>query len=116
MRKATGTITLPIGIETGRDGQYEVEARFDYIIHPGSEATRWEPGYAATVELEGCMVKMDGKWHSAHWLIDLVCDDDEVTGACLNDADERYHDNLERQAEARREDRMLAAWDEGRAA
>lgn len=103
MSKIHGVVTLPIGIETGKRGQHEVEAKFTYVVTAGRSQTYWQPGEAATVELAGCYIVTDEGSIPAHWLADLLCDDDEVVGACLNDAEDRHQSGLEQQAEYRRE-------------
>ena len=103
MNKIYGAVTLPIGIETAKGCQHDADVKFTYSVTPGRAQTYWQPGEAATVELAGAYIVNDAGSTPAHWLAELLCDDDEVLGACLIDAEERHQDGLEQQAEYRRE-------------
>lgn len=103
MNRIWGVVTLPIGIETAKGCQYEAEVKFNYTVTPRRSHTYWQPGDASTVEIDGAYVITSEGSTPAHWLADLLCDDGEVIGACLNDAEDRHQNNLEQQAEYRRE-------------
>ena len=87
--------------------EYEIELLVSYTVTAGSPATYWQPGECADVEIESIQARNDKVWHPADWLIDMLWEDGEIVGACLNDADERHQDALEQRADAAREERMF---------
>ncbi|WP_230280232.1 hypothetical protein [Croceicoccus sp. Ery15] len=108
-RKIHGSVKVPanMNLHALHGEEYEIELLVSYTVTAESPATHWEPGEAASVDIESIQARTDKVWHPADWLIDMLWEDGEIVGACLNDAEERHQDALEQRADAAREERMF---------
>ncbi|MBO9602578.1 MAG: hypothetical protein J7496_08730 [Novosphingobium sp.] len=101
-----------IEINTGGFQDYSVPVVIDYTYQAGCSATYTQPGEADTVSLNSIkVIDAAGKSHDSDWLIDLLCDDDELLSLCALDWQEAQQDAAEYRAEARREDAELERWE-----